>query len=124
MTTDQEGEVSAAERELYESLAKATKQIEESIGPVEDAEVVDVEEPVSTPLHVPDGFRVESLLDEEYREYIYRDAVYTIANPKLIFIKDYHSHRVVDMEDVVHVPSPGWLVLRWKAKDPNRPVEF
>jgi hypothetical protein len=70
----------------------------------------------------------KSLTCELWREYDFGGRAYRIDEPqKLYFRKDGTTHRVVDKEGVVHcVPVPGQLgcVLRWKSKDPNKPVNF
>ena len=67
---------------------------------------------------------------EEWREYEWNSTSepYRIENPVKLFIRPLGStHRVVDMEGVVHcIPSVGIMgcVLRWKNTDPNNPVNF
>jgi len=68
------------------------------------------------------------LTPEEYREYEFNGYTYRIANPVKLFLReDGEMHRVLDSNGVVHcLPSPGKFncVLRWKSKDPNKPVNF
>lgn len=72
------------------------------------------------------------LADEEYREYDWLDCgrqrTYRIEAPQRLFIYEgCTTHRVVDSQGVVHcVPGVGHMncVLRWKTKDPNKPVIF
>jgi len=63
---------------------------------------------------------------EEWREYDFGGRVYRINSPKLLYVGN-TTHRVVDENDIVHcVPNVGkeGCVLRWKAKDKNKPVKF
>jgi hypothetical protein len=68
--------------------------------------------------------------DEEYREYDFpgRPQPYRINNPKfLVYREGGTTHRIVDSTGIVHcVPGPGILgcVLRWKNRNPNKPVNF
>lgn len=78
--------------------------------------------------------KVHSLEGEAYREYEWIDPAtgatrsYRIADPKELHVHaTATTHRVVDGEGVVHsVPSVGQLgcVLRWKPRDPAKPVQF
>jgi hypothetical protein len=65
---------------------------------------------------------------ELYREYDFGGRVYRISNPdRLIMREGGTTHRVVDMQGVVHcVPAPGQFgcVLRWVSRDPENPVDF
>jgi hypothetical protein len=63
---------------------------------------------------------------ELWREYDFSGRTCRIENPQSLWVGK-ETHRVSDGEGVVHcLPSPGLhgCVLRWKAKDPSRPVEF
>ncbi len=66
--------------------------------------------------------------EEQYREYDFGGRVYRIDAPVCFVMRRGGStHRVVDGQGVVHcVPAPGHqgCVLRWKSKDPSRPVQF
>lgn len=70
------------------------------------------------------------LSDELWREYQAPGGeVYRIDNPvKLITRIGGSTHRVLDSRGIVHcVPFPGKNedhVLRWKPKDPTKPVAF
>ncbi len=65
---------------------------------------------------------------ERWREYDWNGRIYRINAPAELFLRPGGStHRVVDMNDVVHcVPSVGVMgcVLRWENKDHNHPVNF
>lgn len=67
---------------------------------------------------------------EVYRTYDWpaRSFPYRIENPVKLYIRPGGStHRVVDNNGVVHcVPSVGVMgcVLRWKNRDPDKPVNF
>lgn len=70
---------------------------------------------------------------EEYREYDWidqhgRQRTYRISAPvKLFLYKGCTTHRIVDGDGVTHcVPGIGQMgcVLRWKSKDPSKPVSF
>lgn len=65
---------------------------------------------------------------EEWREYDFGGRVYRITAPQTLFTRPGGStHRVVDGAGIVHcLPSPGaeGCVLRWKSKDPLKPVDF
>ena len=84
-----------------------------------------------------DSSLVKKSIDQEmWREYewayqldgriLYR--AYTILRPVLLVIRPGGTtHRIVDMEGVVHcVPAPGHMgcVLRWKNSDGVDPVNF
>lgn len=70
----------------------------------------------------------KDLTVEQYREYEFGGRVYRIESPVALYSRaGGTTHRVVDSDGVVHcVPAPGQLgcVLRWKSKDPNKPVDF
>lgn len=84
-----------------------------------------IAEPNVKPLSV---ISENSLSDEAWREYDWLQRVYRINNPVTLFSRHGGTtHRVLDAEGVVHcVPAPGeqGCVLRWKTKDPNKPVQF
>ena len=65
---------------------------------------------------------------EEWREYDYGGRVYRIEWPVKLYLREGgKTHRVLDKDGVIHcMPAPGeqGCVLRWKSKDPNKPVEF
>ena len=67
---------------------------------------------------------------EEWREYEWNSTIepYRINNPVKLFIRPLGTtHRVVDSDGIVHcIPAVGVMgcVLRWKNKDPNKPVNF
>ena len=67
---------------------------------------------------------------EAWREYQWsgRDDPYIIRNPRTLFRRPGGTtHRIVDSKGVAHcVPAPGerGCVLRWKSRDPERPVVF
>jgi hypothetical protein len=66
------------------------------------------------------------LTDEVWREYDFGGRVYLIENPAELFVGN-TTHRVVDTDGIVHcVPAPGHngCVLRWKPRDPSKPVQF
>lgn len=68
------------------------------------------------------------LRDEEYREYVMGDTVYRISDPVTLYFRNSGStHRVLDAKGIVHcVPGPGYrnAALRWKPRDPTKPVSF
>ena len=67
----------------------------------------------------------KDLTVEEYREYDVpgRSQPYRIDSPQQLYIGA-TTHRVVDGSGVVHcVPTAG-TVIRWKSKDPTKPVGF
>lgn len=67
---------------------------------------------------------------EEWREYEFgtaaERAVYRIQSPATLYHRPGGTtHRVVDAEGIAHcLPAPGekGCVLRWKSKDPAKPV--
>lgn len=70
-----------------------------------------------------------NLTVEEWREYEFNGLIYRIEKPKSLFIneKGGTTHRIVDSKNIVHcVPAPGNgnCVLRWKSKNPQKPVAF
>ncbi len=68
----------------------------------------------------------KDLSDELWREYDFGGRAYRIENPKSLYVGT-TTHRVVDAENTVHcVPAPGkeGCVLRWKTRDPAKPVLF
>jgi len=72
---------------------------------------------------------VNDLSTELWREYDFNGRVYRIDNPVTLYQRRGGStHRVVDSEGVVHcVPGPSnpcGVVLRWKSRDPSKPVDF
>jgi hypothetical protein len=70
----------------------------------------------------------KDLTCEEWREYDFGGRVYRITGPtSLYFRPSGTTHRILDSDGVIHcVPAPGVndCVLRWKSKDPEKPVEF
>jgi len=63
---------------------------------------------------------------EEWREYDFNGRVYRIESPVSLWIGN-TTHRVLDALGVIHcVPNIGYhgCVLRWKSKDPDKPVSF
>ncbi len=66
--------------------------------------------------------------DEEWREYDFEKRIYRIEAPVKLFIRpDSTTHRVLDVNGIVHlVPSIGLrgCVMRWKPKNPAKPVAF
>ena len=69
--------------------------------------------------------------DELWREYEYLDVTtsykgYHIENPVALFIKEGGTgHRIIDAEGVVHwIPVNIPHVIRWKPKNPKKPVAF
>ena len=72
----------------------------------------------------------QDLTCEEWREYDIpgREKPYRINDPKELYYRlGGSTHRVVDQDNVVHcLPVPGsyGTVLRWKSKDPEKPVNF
>ena len=72
------------------------------------------------------GLKKQDVTCELWREYDFAGRTYHIADPATLYIGE-TTHRIVDSHGVVHcVPKPGIgdCVLRWKSKDPNKPVEF
>jgi hypothetical protein len=73
-------------------------------------------------------FKISDISVEEWREYDFCGRVYRIESPKELYTKHgSKNHRIVDSTGIVHlVPGPGvdGCVLRWKAKDENKPVAF
>lgn len=69
---------------------------------------------------------------EQWREYVWPNAgsteiVYRIEAPETLFIRTTErgdSHRVVDVNGVVHYIPAGWQVMRWKVKPGNHDVLF
>lgn len=70
------------------------------------------------------------LSDEEWREYEFADGtVYRIDHPKILYLRlGGTTHRVVDETGLIHCvafPGPwGSTRLRWKPKNPMKPVTF
>lgn len=64
---------------------------------------------------------------EEWREYDFGGRVYRVTGVTLYWRSGGSTHRVVDDKGVVHcLPVPGQqgCVLRWKSKNPDKPVDF
>ncbi len=67
---------------------------------------------------------------ERYREYVQADGTtYRIDNPVALYRREGGTtHRVVDVEGVVHCVPCGALhpavVIRWKNRDINQPVNW
>lgn len=88
--------------------------------------------PSSKQTSTPDGYSSSDLTVEEWREYEWGQLnsrlTYRITNPVMLVTRPGGTtHRVVDGNGVTHcLPAPGQLgcVLRWKSKDPSKPVEF
>lgn len=74
----------------------------------------------------------KDLSDEEFREYAIpaTGEVYRISDPKQFYMREGGStHRIVDKAGIVHcVAYPtnngNMVVLRWKPRDPSKPVAF
>lgn len=88
-------------------------------------------EAVASAMNLPDGdCIVADISDELYREIVVIGTghVYRISNPvSLVIRKGGFTHRVVDVEGVVHcypAPHTALTVLRWKAKSGLPPVKF
>lgn len=63
---------------------------------------------------------------EEWREYDFNGRIVRIENPKELYVGT-TTHRIVDSHGIVTCcPSPGehGCVVRWKSRDPKKPVEF
>jgi hypothetical protein len=65
---------------------------------------------------------------EQWREIITDGNVYRIDNPmKLITRAGGSTHRVVDDKGITHcypAPETGKSIIRWLAKDSDKPVAF
>lgn len=79
-------------------------------------------------VHTPAGLTKADVSVEAWREYVFTDGFkYRIEYPVTLFIKrkpEGDSHRVVDVDDVVHYIPVGWRILKWESKDEARPIEF
>lgn len=68
------------------------------------------------------------LTDEQWREYDFNGRVYRIDNPQNLYMREGGTtHKILDIAGVVHcLPAPGvnGCVLRWKSRDPFKPVVF
>ena len=77
---------------------------------------------------VPDGYKKYDLTVEEWREYDFGGRTYRIDAPAFLVTRaGGTTHRVVDGRGVAHcVPAPGvgGCALRWKSKNPHKPIEF
>lgn len=75
-----------------------------------------------------DEMKTADLTVEEWREYDFGGRVYRIAAPVTLYFRPGGStHRVVDAAGIAHcIPAPGvgGCALRWKSKDPAKPVDF
>ena len=74
------------------------------------------------------GLRPADLTVEEWREYDFGGRVYRVESPAALYTRPGGTtHRVVDASGIVHcLPAPGvnGCVLRWQARDRNKPVDF
>jgi hypothetical protein len=80
-------------------------------------------------MKLPDSdYIVADISDEEWREVETKEKTYRIKNPKTLIIrKGGSTHRVVDVNGVVHcyvAPESGKTILRWKAKEGCPSVKF
>lgn len=61
---------------------------------------------------------------EVWREYEYEDEYTFRINPETLFISDSGSHRVLDIDGVVHYIRGDWRQLRWYPGNSQKPVLF
>jgi hypothetical protein len=58
------------------------------------------------------------ILAQEWREYHYIDgSVVRINSPQTLFIMDDDSHRIMDVDGVIHSPREGWLKSTWQLRE-------
>ena len=64
------------------------------------------------------GLKFTDISSEEWREYI-RDGFVTVRidEPVALSVSKSGGHRLFDASGVCHYVTPGWQLLKWKAKE-------
>jgi hypothetical protein len=97
------------------------------VAPVTSATSTPAPPPLPPVQSVPAGFSKYDISTEYWRTYHYANGdTYRIESPELLFTKNVSgfvdTHRVVDVYNVTHCPTKGWINISWYA--PNEPVSF
>lgn len=65
-----------------------------------------------------------SIMDEEFRTYIFENKEVTIKNPMYLNVSKSGGHRVYDVYGYSHYIPSGWVQLTWKARKGKLPFAF
>lgn len=63
---------------------------------------------------------------ELFREYVLKSgSIYTINQPRTLFISESGSHKILDVYGIVHrIPAEDIGIIRWKPKNEDMPVKY
>ncbi len=59
----------------------------------------------------------KSIESEQWREYVFPNAVVRIEAPKTLNVSASGGHRIEDCQGMAHYVPPGWVHLRWLVRE-------